>query len=388
MRILEIDGLRAIAMTMVIAQHCDLLPFGWTGVWLFFAISGYVITRGFLVAGDSGRDAWERFGDFMLRRFFRIVPVYVAYVAVNAAILIVLSGFTRLGDLPYLLTFTFNWHMIFGFWPGSSNWSPFGHLWTLSVEEQFYLFFPLIALFTPARARLPISLALIVAGPLVRYVYVGTISGLEGDAGWRAFAVYAASICHFDAFLMGSLVARFEPRIRAMPWISDALWVAATTCGIIYVVTYVQINRSLGASGIDAVRNVLSGILYGQQREVFGYVVVDLLASAALVHAILRRQLSRLLSSPTVTLVGRVSYGGYLFHPLAIWLMNFALATKAKDLPIGPRLLFFAAAWALTVTAAYASFRWFETPIAQWGRRLRRHRPAEPTLEIQSARRA
>ena len=54
-RLAGIDGLRAIAMTMVIAQHSGLLPFGWVGVWLFFVISGYVITRGFLSEESSIR---------------------------------------------------------------------------------------------------------------------------------------------------------------------------------------------------------------------------------------------------------------------------------------------------------------------------------------------
>src|SRR2546423_10298585 len=86
-RIAEVDGLRAVAMTMVIAQHCGLLPFGWIGVWLFFVISGYVITRGFVADQKAADAASTRFIDFMRRRFFRIVPVYVAYILLNVAIL-------------------------------------------------------------------------------------------------------------------------------------------------------------------------------------------------------------------------------------------------------------------------------------------------------------
>ena len=70
-RIAEIDGLRAVAMTLVIAQHCGLAPFGWTGVWLFFVISGYVISRNFMrreyVAESWGR-AYRMFMRAPLRR--------------------------------------------------------------------------------------------------------------------------------------------------------------------------------------------------------------------------------------------------------------------------------------------------------------------------------
>ena len=88
-RIDALDGLRALAMTAVVAQHCHLLPFGWTGVWLFFLISGYVITLGFDAGEYAGRGAAERFGTFIARRAARIVPAYLLYLA--ACTLVALS---------------------------------------------------------------------------------------------------------------------------------------------------------------------------------------------------------------------------------------------------------------------------------------------------------
>src|ERR1700726_3174063 len=82
-RIYSIDSLRAVAMTMVIAQHSHLLPFGWTGVWLFYIISGFVISRNLieenatLMPGSSGH-----YLSFVVRRIFRIVPPYAAYIAI------------------------------------------------------------------------------------------------------------------------------------------------------------------------------------------------------------------------------------------------------------------------------------------------------------------
>jgi peptidoglycan/LPS O-acetylase OafA/YrhL len=374
MRIAEIDGLRAIAMTMVIAQHCSLLPFGWTGVWLFFVISGYVITRGFIADEGSGLAAGPRFKAFMRRRALRIVPVYLLYLAVCTLVLAGIGRLAALGDLPYLLTFTYNWHMIVGFWPGSSGWAPFGHLWTLSVEQQFYLLFPLIALLLLPRVQVGATLALIVAGPLLRWAASDALA--DSDPGDAAFAIYAASLCHFDAFLAGSLIARLEPQLRASPRVGNAVWGVALLIAGVYAASTVAINHSLGARGSEALRNVFSGILYGQHREVFVYLAVDAVAAAALIHALLQRRGSRLLAWAPLACVGQVSYGGYLFHALVLWAVGHLLDLRVKELAVPGRLLLFVLVWAITVGLASASFQWFESALARRWRRGARRAPA------------
>jgi len=369
-RVLEIDGLRAIAMTMVIAQHCGLLPFGWMGVWLFYAISGYVITRGFVAEEKVEQDIRRRYAHFMLRRFFRIVPIYFIYIIINIVLLSALSQSEPLQDFPYLASFTFNWQMIFGYVPGSGAgaWSAFGHLWTLSVEEQFYLLFSIIALVVPVHSRLPITVFFIISGPIIRYFYSSVITPINPDSGWAAFAVYASSICHFDAFLLGSLIARVEPKLHGNHRLSDAAWVVAMICGLVYVAAYLNINREAGATGISAFRNIISGIIFGQHREVLLYLIVNLFMGAVLIHAVLRRPLSGLLSSRLLVWVGSISYGGYLFHALLLWMMKYFLGSPVRELPIPERVLYFSMVWLITISVAYISFRWFEAPVARWGR--------------------
>jgi len=365
-RLAGVDGLRAIAMTMVIAQHCHLMPFGWTGVWLFFVISGYVITLGFGSGEYPGRGFAQQFGVFMRRRAVRIVPVYLLYLAACGLVLAGIGKLGVLGDLPYLLSFSFNWHMIFGFWPGSSDWGPFGHLWTLSVEQQFYLLFPLLALGVPRRWQLGVMAALVAAGPLIRWAWAqSALNAHGGDVGWLAFSVYAASICHFDAFLLGALVAHLEPRLRESPRACRAMSLLAILVALAYAVSYVGINHQLGAQGVDLLRNVFSGNLFGQGREVFVYVAVDLLALAALVQVLLRRPGTAWLAWAPLAWVGRVSYGGYLFHALVLWAFGQLLGLNFKALPVPERLLAFAAAWAITVVLASLSFRYFELPLAR-----------------------
>ena len=366
-RLAALDGLRAVAMTMVVAQHCHLLPFGWTGVWLFFLISGYVITLGFGGGEVPGRGFAQRYRAFMQRRAARIVPAYALYLVVCMLVLLALGRHGPLGDLPYLLSFTFNWQMIFGFWPGHVDWAPLGHLWTLSVEQQFYLLFPLLVLGVPQRWQTGTMLALVAAGPLLRWGWVQLLLARDGSADPQAlaFAVYAASFCHADAFLIGALVARLEPQWRRRPDACRVVSLAGLLAAGLYAVSYVVVNVGLGASGIDALRNVFSGILYGQQREVFVYLAVDAAALATLLHVLRRGRGSAWLAWRPLAWVGRVSYGGYLFHALVLWGLARALDISIQPLPLAQRLLFFALAWSLTVLLASLSFRFVEQPIAR-----------------------
>ena len=367
MRLHAIDGLRAVAMTMVVAQHCGLLPFGWTGVWLFFVISGYVITQGFLAGSYSEATARGSYMKFMGRRATRIIPVYLLYLLTCVVVVLLVGKSEKLVDLGHLATFTYNWQMMFQWWPGFGGFGPFGHLWTLSVEQQFYVFFGLFAVLLPARMQLAAGLVVIAAGPLVRWGWSLLIErGFMYDPGRHAFAVYAATPCHVDAFLMGSVVARLEPKLRKSPLAVTMGSLAAIAAAVTYAAVYVSINRALGIGGLAAFRNVFSGVLYGHYREVFVYVAVDLVAVTVLLHVLLDRPGTRLLSMPAVAWVGRISYGCYLFHALVIWNVgHFVLGGAPHELPLAQRVIVFVMLWSLTVEIASASFVWFEKPLTK-----------------------
>jgi len=370
-RIGQVDGLRAIAMTMVIAQHCKLLPFGWTGVWLFFVISGYVITRGFVSGSYAGATPGRTYGVFLFRRAIRIIPVYVLYVCLNAGILVAFYGPSRLGDFPYLATFTYNWQAIYDFWPGSSNWSPIGHLWTLSVEQQFYLVFPVLVLALPPGRQMSALVGGIIAGPIVRLAASYLAASASGDDGWRAFSIYANTACQFDAFLMGALIARLSPDdLRCYAARRKYFCLGILGLSLLYVSGYVLINWQNGARGVDVIRCIFSGILYGQQREVFVYCVVDLVAALLLVEVLADGRRFAFLRGQFITWVGRVSYGGYLFHALVAAAAWNLLDIPSKSASIGSRLVLLAVVFAVTVGIASMSFRWFEVPVAARLRRL------------------
>jgi peptidoglycan/LPS O-acetylase OafA/YrhL len=376
-RIDEIDGLRALAMTMVIAQHCGLAPMGWTGVWLFFVISGYVISRNFIQQEYSDKSPFLQYKLFMIRRFFRIVPVYFLYIFMNLCLLSLISQFDSFKEVPFLLTFTYNWQMIFQFWPLDRGWSSFGHLWTLSIEEQFYLIYPILFLFFLRKHYLVMLIILVVLGPFIRLFYSIGLSVVSNDEGWKAFAIYASSFAQFDAFLIGCLIANFEGETRKRPWIAHALLVIASLSALTYALVYMGINLASGAKGIDLVRNIFSGILYGHLREVFVYSVIDLLAAAVLVYSILQMRVTRPLGWGPLALIGRISYGGYLYHALVLWLVGeFVIGAHVGGLPVLERIGWFAVVWAMTCAVAYISFTRFEKPIMDWTRQSRNMEPS------------
>ena len=147
-----LDGLRAIAIILVLFSHLLhwALPLaGWVGVDVFFVLSGYLITS--ILVRELQENGKISFGNFYARRALRLLPA----LALLAICELLLSCFDRNGteirkEMLGSLTYMENWNMIFGWWPVGYM----GPTWSLSVEEQFYLFWPLALLFLPTRRPL------------------------------------------------------------------------------------------------------------------------------------------------------------------------------------------------------------------------------------------
>src|ERR1700722_3987577 len=101
----ELDALRGLAMTWVVAQHCKLLPFGWTGVWLFFVISGFAITSSLLASDRTPHSRLFLVRNFYARRCLRIWPLYFLFVLANMVAAVVTQHGAVLASAPWLATF-------------------------------------------------------------------------------------------------------------------------------------------------------------------------------------------------------------------------------------------------------------------------------------------
>ena len=356
----DIQGLRAVAVLVVVAFHAGLaLPGGFVGVDVFFVISGFVIT-GMLVA-DQERTGRVDLGRFYLRRVRRLLPalaVMVGVVLVLGPLLGPRSAATatvrtaRAGTL-----FGANVQLLAdaqGYFDAGPEANAFLHLWTLSVEEQFYLGFPLLLLLAgrlgagrPGVRRLVLGAFALVSFALAAALAGGHMPGIEASGVRIAF--YSAPTRAWE-FLAGCLLAL----VAARGW-SPARAVA-DTCG-----------------GVGAL--LLAGsvvLLDGSTSFPWPVGVVPVAAAVLLLAAGVGDggRVSRGLSVAPARWLGDRSYGWYLWHwPLIVF----------------ARSLFPSAGWAPPVAAVLAlgptvwSHRWVEQPI--------RHRPprVRPTLALGAA---
>ncbi len=206
-RLPALDGLRAISVTMVVLGHLigtrgfpDVLAHTWTraaqlGVGVFFVISGFLITT--LLLEERARTGTIGLTQFYIRRAYRILPAAYAYMLVIAAL--AAAGAITVGrfDLVHAATYTTNFAQ-----EGRSWW--LGHLWSLSVEEQFYLLWPALVLVLSARGALKAAFVAIALAPLTRAAIVLVWRSHHGGIG-----EYFPAVC--DGLAMGCVLAVIRP---------------------------------------------------------------------------------------------------------------------------------------------------------------------------------
>lgn len=376
----EVDSLRAIAMIAVVAMHAKIFPVGWVGVWLFYVISGYVVTLSVARTHDPRRSV-EGAARFMRQRIGRIVPPYYLYIVVGLLV-------SAIGGVPQSATAILS---LFGFYnnvamaagQGAMEFWPTGHLWTISVEMQFYLLFAAVTFFYPLATTKRVLWAYVVLAPFARLLTGAAL--LHGDEEKVAYLIYSAPGLHFDSFAIGALfaLARLQAPIeRMLPPISR---VGAVALGF-YAGAYVALNLLIRErSGIEVFRDVVSGILYGEGREVFIYTALAL-ASLSLLALTLAKdsRVQRVTGLAPLQAIGRISYGCYIYHALALRLATLAVTGTWTGINLAGaplRVFIFAIGLALTIGLAALSWRFVERPAAVFVRDLGRRslRPSSPS---------
>lgn len=349
-----IDGLRAMAVLAVMIFHLipGVLPGGFTGVDVFFVISGYVVT------GSLFRDANLSFHKFLAsfyaRRFRRIVPALVVCLIVTIAFSVAfipdawLSDAIRTTALEAFFGLS-NFALVAmndGYFAVRSEFNPFTHTWSLAVEEQFYLLFPLLLYLW---IRRPSSLA---AGSIrVLFMVLCTAS-----LSWCAWATRNS---HDQAYYM--LPARF--------------WELAAGASL-FLVGEARRRAMVAACGVSTmiwVGLLLVFLSMGLARETtfpFPWALPAVLGTGLLILALTvdggQHQLARLLGSKPLVAIGLISYSLYLWHWPVYTLLRWTVGVNS-----------FAAgalALALTFLLGWASYLWVETPTRH--HRLLRDRPA------------
>ena len=362
--LVQLDGLRGAAILLVMFYHfclphtgfhghdtgllLQLAQGGWMGVDLFFVLSGFLIT-GILV---ETREQAKYFRNFLGRRFLRIWPLYYLSLLVLLLVIPLAMSFSP----PELQSMR---DKQWWFWLYGSNWlfakeggfaqTSGGYFWSLAVEEQFYLVWPLVVYLLSPRNLLRTSVALLFVSLIARIVLVRN--------GVATGSLYTMTFTHLDGLAVGSSIAiclrspQGEARLRRA----------------------VPAAAAVAALGLLAVRYADGDLFFwSKNMATYGYTLIAVLFGAFLVRVLGgRREASmrqRILSNGFMTRCGKYSYALYMVHvPVASFLYPRIAGGLAGAMPIigyeGVFLVSAAASFALSWALAVSSWYLFEKRI-------------------------
>jgi len=381
-----LDGLRGIAVLAVITYHVGALSGGYLGVDVFFVLSGFLITT-LLIRERDARGGQISFRDFYARRALRLFPALgcvIAAALLLAASMAVTGGpagrsyaWTTLDAVPWVLAFAGNWVRALAPSAHAGTLGILGHTWSLAVEEQFYLLWPaLLALLMRARtsrSSLAAALGLLGVADMAYRAYLAYL-------GYGMNRIYYGTDSHCDGLLIGCAIAFWLARHPArpgdghvaVPVRASRAGQALTWCAMVVLAGLFIFGGPQGAPASTSTAVLATGVLL--TRTVTGTA-----PGAA----------SRLLSSPILTMIGRRSYGLYLWQYLLLAVTE-AVCSRYPGVSLsGPwtgRLIFavaLATGVAATFIVAELSYRYIELPALRQKRRFRPTsvRTAVPTAD-------
>jgi len=388
-RLSGLDGLRGLAVALVVIYHLfpPALRGGFIGVDIFFVISGFLITGLIVAEQDStGRFSPRR---FWLHRVRRLIPALVPLVLVACTTAWLIGGDVLVGlgwKLLGTATFSYNWVSLTAHTSYFDSGQPelFRNLWSLAVEEQFYLLWPLLLLLLLRLRRPGLRLALVAALALASAAWMG----IGFHPGSDPTRVYYGSDTHSFGLLIGACLAlllRPRPVARGTqhPEASQNAKIAPQTrsgpAGV--DPERAPIRRSIAAArpwwGAGAVAGLLAAAIWLPDNSAVTYrgglLLVSLFSAVVIWAAIADGRFGRILDTAPLRYLGERSYGLYLWHwPLLVLVQLWDPVGTGPWSIVGTGLT----TLVLALSAAALSHRWLETPIRRFGLRgaLRRLR--------------
>lgn len=375
-----LDGMRGIAVLLVLMFHFAwtfpgddpttatslvekvavrvhaFLWSGWTGVDLFFVLSGYLITRG-LVA-PSKRALGTRLKMFWMRRVLRIFPLYYAFIVVGTIVALAVAGTSAWIPGPSYWVYMQNYALAFD--DEVLRWT--AHFWSLAIEEQFYFVWPIVAVMVTRRKLIPTILLLVPAVVLLRAgmvfkgAHVPALARIFHDEHGVAKFVYRATFTRADGLLMGAFVAVTQrevshPVSKAWRRLRFPIFVAT----------------ALALCGLYVMANGLND--YDRRIMAIGYVALAMFFASAIsmcADAVISERARRFLSWPPLVACGKVSYGMYIFHWVLVILLVPRLVKMQAGMDVATQMALdtgvIVGGIAVVYVLAEISFRFFETP--------------------------
>jgi peptidoglycan/LPS O-acetylase OafA/YrhL len=360
-RIPQLDGLRGIAVLLVVLYH--FVPsmgldrfglqrsfhFGWCGVDLFFVLSGFLI-GGILL---DARESPSYFRTFYFRRFYRIFPLYYLWIFFYAVL--AAGAFSHLpssiavawpGARPVIVYALFLQNLVHKDLVGiAAAW--LGPLWSLAVEEQFYLMMPLAVRFLPRRRLVQLLLAAIVLAPVGRTL---AYAWIHSSAAW-----YVATPFRADALAMGVLLAivlrdeRWKARLmrNRLPIYGT---IALLGCGVCLL----------------AVWNPATEM---RSRAMWGFSCLDAFFAAIMLLALLRPRgwWSSFCQLGFLRNAGGISYCVYIIHFAVLEICQEIIVFRFREWPMSAHIAGVLVAGLATWAIAKTSWRYLESPMIRRG---------------------
>ncbi len=363
-----LDGLRAISVAAVLLYHMDLewIPGGFLGVEVFFVVSGFLITA--LLIEERHHEGAVSLRGFWTRRGRRLLPaLYVLLLVVPAVTLLFYKDAAgRLGgDVLAALFYVSNWWQIFlneSYFAQAGRPPVLRHLWSLAVEEQFYIVFPVFFVWLLSRGGRKVTRNVLIALALASAVWMAVLYVPYEDPS----RVYYGTDTRLSGLLLGAVLALVWTPWRSRGTPSRAAGPALDVTGVLALLLIAWFFTRV---------NEFDPFIYRGGFLMLDVVCIVLIA--VLVHPSAR--LSKVLGWAPLVWIGLRSYSIYLWH----WPI-FVFTRPELDVPLTGWPLFFLRI-ALTMIAAELSFRFVETPIrnGSLGRSLRRWREADAGTRAQ-----
>lgn len=353
----SIDSLRALAVLAVIIYHVDVnyLPGGFLGVDLFFVLSGYLISS--LIIKEFRKTGTVNLYNFYIRRARRLLPAVYFMITVGLVVMVLFNEvLLRKSHLDAIFGYIYssNWWYIFhklDYFDSFGAQSPFKHLWSLAIEEQFYMIFPLLFLLVNRKKRskdgtyklnknfLYVVLGLILVSLIAHILLfdINNISRIYFGTDTRAFSLLVGVVGAI-LYPMERLHAKVTPQQNMIYSVVSLVSIATLITVMIYTSEY---NTLLYRGGFLLV-------------AILGLIVI---ISSGKQHTLM----SRLLSFKPIVFIGKISYSLYLWHfPVLV------LTTPVSEIG-NPNIIFVILRVILTFILATASYVFVETPIRKLG---------------------
>lgn len=335
-RLIELDGVRALSIVAVLVLHGTygrFLPGGFLGVDIFFVLSGFLITR--LLMAEAQATGQTDLGAFYLRRVFRILPPLILCLALALPL-----RDQPIGDRLFVGAAALGF---FANFVSAEQLGNLGPLWSLAIEEQFYLVWPFIFALTwrcAPRVTIGIAIGVIAVTMFVR----GTLA----QAGWPAPTLYTFTFARTDAIMVGCALALAEPRLRPVPaWLVGALAWASFAVILACLCLAERTAMSVSPWAFTAFAAIVAMFLFTLSR----------LPETSLLRGAF--------SHPAAVWLGQRSYGIYLYH--------YPIFKAAEALRVPGSLTNFAMVLtlnlALTLIIAELSYRFVERPLLAFRKR-------------------